>query len=260
MAGVCPVHTLAFMSPFRLPGMAAFVGPCGPSLLTTRGVGALPLALGAGACPFVVPGGKLCSNPARSTTPPPPSLSSSPRMSDSPRPPPSRRQFLLQATAAAVAFSAAFLPPAPASAKRAKPDRPLAVALTPLIRVRDACGSLQENIDGGELATVRDVRQVMRLMLRGNDVSGSIKQVSLWCDNKSVAEGIEAHGRDAVEYLASVTEFFDPMDLANRPTVEYLTFCKKALAAASAQLDWILAHVPAESVEEATKSLTAVKA
>eukprot|EP00168_Porphyra_purpurea_P010001 TRINITY_DN2459_c0_g1_i1.p1 TRINITY_DN2459_c0_g1~~TRINITY_DN2459_c0_g1_i1.p1 ORF type:complete len:284 (+),score=68.94 TRINITY_DN2459_c0_g1_i1:122-853(+) len=211
--------------------------------------------------PFCSPPVARCrSHPAPADLTPPPSLALFPSYVGRAAPPPSRRQFLLQATAAAVAFSAAFLPPAPASAKRPKPDRPLAVALVPLIRVRDACGSLQESIDGGELATVRDVRQVMRLMLRGNDVNGSVKQVSLWCDNKSVAEGVEAHGRDAVEFLASVTEFFDPMDLANRPTVEYLTFCKKALAAASAQLDWILAHVPTDAVEEATKSLTAVKA
>ncbi|GAB0497007.1 hypothetical protein MMPV_008330 [Pyropia vietnamensis] len=167
--------------------------------------------------------------------------------------------FLLQATAAAVAFSAAFLPPTPAAARRPRPDRPLSVALVPLIRVRDACGSLQTSIDEGELATVRDVRQVMRLLLRGNDVSGCIKQVALWVDDKAVAAGVEQHGRDAVEFLASVTEFYDPMDLANRPSVEYLTFTKKALAAASTQLEWVLAHVPQAAVEEATQSLTATQ-
>lgn len=239
--------------------MAAFVAPSGaPSLSGRASPTPLTSRLPSSTSPFIAAAEKVCAAAAHATTPHLP-LVTPPRMSGPPPPPSSRRQFLLQATAAAVAFSAAFLPPTPAAAKRARPDRPLPVALTPLIRVRDACASLQDSIDAGELATVRDVRQVMRLMLRGNDVKGCVKQVALWVDDKAVAAAVEQHGRDAEEYLASVTEFFDPMDLANRPTVEYLTFVKRALAAASGQLDWVLAHVPEAAVEEATRSLTATQ-
>lgn len=241
--------------------MAAFVAPSGASSLTGRGGSTqLTSRVGSTTSRFVASAERVCAAHAHATTPSFPPLVTPLRMSGAPPSPPSRRQFLLQATAAAVAFSAAFLPSTPAAAKRPRPDRPLPVALVPLIRVRDACASLQTSIDEGELATVRDVRQVMRLMLRGNDVGGSVKQVALWVDDKAIAAGVEQHGRDAVEFLASVTEFFDPMDLANRPSVEYLTFTKKALAAASAQLEWVLAHVPQAAVEEATESLTAVKA
>lgn len=161
----------------------------------------------------------------------------------------SRRGALQLAIAAA---AGAALAPRAASARR-KPRVPLVAALVPLVRTRDALGDLAEDIEAG--TTNRNLGQVMRVLLRGNDLAGSVKEGVLWLSPRE-AEDAVVQGREAIEFLDQTLAYFDPVALDEKPVGEYLAFALKAIDAAGRKLDAMLAHFPAEEVANARQQVT----
>jgi hypothetical protein len=163
-----------------------------------------------------------------------------------------RRQLLRAAVLAAVSSAAAGAAPAPAAARR-KPGKPLIAALVPLVRTRDALESLRADIEGGR--TNRELGRVMRVLLRGNDLGGSVREAGLWLP-AAQAERAEADGRAAIEFLDQVLAYYSPVEMESKPLGEYLAFALRAIEAAGRSLDGVLACFPPVEVANAREQLT----
>lgn len=169
-----------------------------------------------------------------------------------PAPRPSRRCVLQLAVLAAAGAATSTLQPTAAEARK-KPSKPLIASLVVLVRTRDSLGDLKTGIEDG--STNRDLVRVMRVLLKGNNISASLREAALWLPVKE-AEEAEALGRDAVEYLDQTLAYYDPTAMNDKPLGEYLAFALKAIEAASKKLDGCLAFFPEGEVENARQQLT----
>lgn len=135
---------------------------------------------------------------------------------------------------------------------RPKPKAPLSTSLVPIVRVRDALGQLSEDVSSG---TNGDLRRIVRVVLKGNDLVGSARAAGLWIPKSTAKEG-ERHAQEAYEYLDQIVDYFDATATKQRPQSEQLRFCLMAVDAASKELDGFLALFDADVIAQARAALS----
>lgn len=134
---------------------------------------------------------------------------------------------------------------------RPVPTGSLSTSLVPVVRVRDALSQLSDDISS---STNGDIRRVMRIVLKGNDLVGATRAAGLWLPRSAAEEGTR-HAREAYEYLDQVVDYFDATATRQKPQSQQLRFCLMAIDAAARELDSVLALFDPETIAQARAAL-----
>lgn len=125
----------------------------------------------------------------------------------------------------------------------------LARKLMPLINLRDSLDALATDISTG---TNGDVRRTVRTLQRGLDITSAIKAATKAVPSAE-REDIRIHGRDAVEFLDQVVQYYDSTALKQTPPAEVMSFSLRAVECARAELDKVLILLDPSVVTAARK-------
>lgn len=128
----------------------------------------------------------------------------------------------------------------------------LASILAPVLNLRDSLAYLKKDIEEG---TNADVRRVVKTLQKGIDLNRAIRDSSSTL-NPTDREQARVYGREAMEYMNQIVEYYDPTS-KGRPLPEVLNFAVKAVDQARIQLDNFLQLYPTTVVEASKNLLTA---
>lgn len=153
---------------------------------------------------------------------------------------------------------------------------PLDATLVPIVRVYESLDELlvalaRSGVDGARaqagqdqqqqqtfpiIATTRDLRRTVKLLLRGYRLRDNIRIAVQHLPAGPARDDAWRHGVDAAEYLAQIISYYDPVSPALTPQLE--RFARRALDAGKRELAAFLRAMPDEAVARARRTVHVV--